>query len=211
MDNLCKICNLETIKIVFKNNQIYYSCKNCNFISLDHNFVINKENEKKRYLLHKNSIEDKKYVEMLKDFIAKSINPITTNIKDILDFGCGHNPVLAQILTEMKYNTNYYDPYFFPNLEKTKKYDLVVSTEVFEHLINPLESFQIILNLLNENGSISIMTKFIPKDNFENWWYLSDETHISFYNKKTFEYLANKFNLKILFCDDKELIVLQKK
>ena len=66
--------------------------------------------------------------------------------------------------------------------------------------------------LLKEKGNIIIRTRFIPINIFEgNWWYLRDITHISFFDLKTFLYLCEHFNLKIIYCNDKDLIVLQKK
>ena len=33
---------------------------------------------------------------------------------------------------------------------------------------------------------------------FNNWYYLRDATHISFYCKETFDYIAQKYDFKIL-------------
>lgn len=83
--------------------------------------------------------------------------------------------------------------------------------EVIEHLSEPVNVVKELVKLLNDKGKIIIRTQFIPSDIFsKNWWYLRDTTHVSFFNLKTFNYLCEVFPLSIIYCNEKDLIILQK-
>ena len=76
------------------------------------------------------------------------------------DFGSGPSPVLAELLSSNHgYTMDIYDKFYSPlKIYKNKKYDLVISTEVVEHLDNPIIYFKLFKELLNEQGTLSIMT-----------------------------------------------------
>jgi len=65
---------------------------------------------------------------------------------------------------------------------------------------------------INPNGYLALMTKFPPKDNqaFLNWWYRRDPTHISFFTPKSFEIMAEKVGLKVLKIVNENIVVFQK-
>ena len=46
---------------------------------------------------------------------------------------------------------------------------------------------------------LGIMTKLTDGVDFINWGYRNDDTHICFYSKKTFLWVAEKFDLNIEF------------
>jgi len=56
------------------------------------------------------------------------------------------------------------------------------------------------------------MTQFnnFDNDEFKEWFYIRDITHHTFYNLKTFEYIAHKYNYEIIYTDNKNKIVLRK-
>jgi len=215
MDNVvCKICSNNTRTIIDEQFDLnYYYCSCCEFIFIDENKIISMEEEVKEYLLHENSLEDEGYVNMFKKFIEASIIPYKRNIENALDFGCGPEPVLATLLKREGFEVDIYDPYFFPRkVYENKKYDLITSTEVFEHLRDPLETMKLLKTYLNDNGILAIMTLFHPKDEekFKKWWYRREATHISFYTPRTFRVLADRFNMRILKINEKNICVLQK-
>ena len=130
----------------------------------------------------------------------------------MLDFGCGNNHILANIINENNINSSYFDIYFYPD-ESYKKslYDAIIMEEVIEHLSDPVSVLKELISLLEENGKLIIKTMFIKEDtNLKNWWYLRDITHISFFSFKTFSYLSKLLSLEIIYCNDKDLIILQK-
>jgi hypothetical protein len=206
----CKICSSEVNKIEIE-GKIYYRCNNCEFIFLDKKDTVSAEKEKKRYLKHENSLENKGYVKMLNDFIEKI--PNKDRIITALDFGSGPNPVLAHLLKEKGINADIYDIYFAPPEDyKNKKYDLITATEVVEHLKEPLGILKELVKHLNKNGILAVMTS-LHKNNeeeFKKWQYRMDETHISFYSEKTIKYLAEILELEVLMIE-KNIIILKKK
>lgn len=202
----CKVCNSNTTVISHPKFGDYFYCCNCEFISKDESNRLNEEEEKIRYSIHKNSIEDKNYVDYFYRFLNGAVTPFVGEGKKGLDFGSGPSPVLAQLLEEkFNYKMDIYDYYFSP--EKVyigKKYDLVTSTEVVEHLNDPLIYFNLFSNLLKPNGVLAIMTQFHKndKDHFLSWSYIRDRSHISFYTPKTMKYIAGKVGVKVIYTDD---------
>ena len=118
-----------------------------------------------------------------------------------LDFGCGPGPTLSHMCKDLNIQQDNYDPIFFNNENVfKKKYNFVTSTEVVEHLYNPEKEFERLFTLLKKNGVLGIMTQFYSDDIiFKNWFYIKDITHVVFYSKQTFKYLAKKYNKRIIF------------
>lgn len=211
---VCKICNSTTAHIrEIKKKLDYYRCSSCGFIYLDDSYIVDKEIEKEHYDKHKNSFESLGYVEMFEKFIDKSIAPYLENIKSALEFGCGSGPVLAELLRRKGLEVDQYDLYYFPKkVYESKSYDLITSTEVFEHLQDPITVLETLVSSLNTNGYIVLMTKFPPSEDkaFLDWWYRRDITHISFFTPKSFEIMANRVGLKVIKIIEPNIVVFQK-
>ena len=91
-----------------------------------------------------------------------------------------------------------------------KKYDFISCSETVEHFHNPFGEFTKFNELLNNNGTIGIMTNFhSEQDIFENWYYIKDPTHVVFYNKKTFQIIAKIFDWESEFLGN-NLVFLKK-
>ena len=211
---LCKICNNTVSPIEDKKKSLcYYRCSSCGFISLDDAQRVNEIREKKQYDQHNNSLENEGYVAMFEEFIDLSIAPYIKNIQTALDFGSGPTPVFSELLKRRGLEVDIYDLFYAPKkVYETKSYDLITSTEVFEHLSKPLEILELLTKHLNTQGYIVLMTKFPPKDDdaFLKWWYRRDPTHISFFTPKSFEIMAEKVGLKLLKTMNSNIAVFQK-
>ena len=212
--HLCKVCRASSQIIKDrKKNLHYYRCESCGFVSLDDCFMIDRELEKKQYDYHNNGFESEGYVQMFEDFIEEAISSYLKNIETALDFGSGPGPVLSELLKRRGLEVDIYDLYFSPEkVYESKSYDLITSTEVFEHLAKPLDILEMLVEHINPNGYLALMTKFPPKDNqaFLNWWYRRDPTHISFFTPKSFEIMAEKVGLKVLKIVNENIVVFQK-
>jgi 2-polyprenyl-6-hydroxyphenyl methylase/3-demethylubiquinone-9 3-methyltransferase len=88
-----------------------------------------------------------------------------------------------------------YDPHnssfdLFPN----KKFDIIFSSEVFEHCVNLNTLSKELSKLLHEDGLIIFSTMLQPKNLSEikcSWWYISPRNgHISIYSQKSLKTLA---------------------
>lgn len=211
----CKICNsLATLATDKKTLKTYHKCPTCSYIFLDEQFYVHSEREKKHYDKHHNSFESLGYVKMFEDLIDEFVTPQKQHIKTALDFGCGEGEVLPILLEKNTITCDRYDIFYFPKkVYENKQYDLIVSTEVFEHLKSPLEVLAEILLHVKDGGYLLLMSAFHPSndDEFFKWWYIRDITHIGFFNLLTFEYLANMFGLKIIKHNFKNIILFQKR
>ena len=213
MSNSCKICGEETQIIndrKFKQN--YYFCRVCLFISLEEAKTPSPEEEKEDYLTHDNSFKCQGYVNMHKEFIEKAVAPFISPPADVLDFGCGHGPVLAHLLKENGFQVDAYDIYFAPEkVFENKSYDLITSTEVVEHLKDPLRELKLLKKLLKPGGFLAVMTLFHPDDEkeFLEWYYKREISHIAFYTPKTMRKIADILGFRIVHLDDRNLCVFQ--
>ena len=207
----CIVCKSKKLKILNLKNK-YYFCKNCEAIFTAREEIVAAEEEKQRYLGHDNSHQNEGYVKMFKDFIEKVIDPHLEKKGKALEFGCGPGPVLADLLVEEGFEVDKYDPYFYPDLNfKQKKYDLITSTEVFEHFSDPKKEIKLLNKLLKVGGYLAVMTSFHPgPEEFAEWWYKWDPTHIMFYNLKTFKKLVEDHNFEIIFSDQEKYILFKK-
>jgi len=208
----CKICS-NVINTITDDNlgKVYKICSSCQLIALEKNCFIDEIQEKAQYENHNNSFESKGYVKMFENFLDYFWDDLKKDYTEVLDFGSGPGPVLAQILQNRGLHVDIYDKFYQPNkIYENKKYDLITSTEVFEHLENPLEVLLDLKKHLKKGGVIAIMTLFhnTSSKDFLNWWYRRDPTHITFYTPKTFEVMASMCGLNILKCDDKRIIIL---
>ena len=203
-------CTLCSTQLQEKIDAEYYDCSVCRALVKDTTLYPNEENEKLRYLTHNNDVNDPGY--------QKFTSPITNYIlehysKDHLglDFGSGTGPVISKMLEESGYHILQYDPYFanYPeNLEQT--YDYLAVCEVAEHFYDPRKEFKRLHGLLNENGSLVIMTHLFEDGlDFKTWYYRNDPTHVFIYRKETFAYICKEFGFSE-FLVEKRLIVLKK-
>ncbi len=148
---------------------------------------------------------------MFEDFLDYFWNNIEP--KSVLDFGSGSKPVLCKLIEQRGAKVDYYDKFYQTNkVYKNKKYDLITSTEVFEHLENPKNILSLLARHLTPNGTIALMTLFHTnnEDDFLKWWYRRDPTHITFFTPKSITILAKKCGLKVLKHDRKRVIILTK-
>jgi len=212
---VCKICFTPTK--VMKNCQFdtFYSyCPQCEVIMLDEAMRVDGHREKHQYDQHINSLENSGYVTMFEAFLDFFWEKLTCQAPTTLDFGSGPTPVLSHLMQRRGANVDCYDKFYQPNpIFEAKTYDLITSTEVFEHLCNPLETLTCLCQHLNPKGHIALMTLFHDNsmEYFWKWWYRRDPTHITFYTPKTFEIMAKICHLDVITTDNKRVIVLQKR
>ncbi|NMD37399.1 MAG: class I SAM-dependent methyltransferase [Christensenellaceae bacterium] len=216
LKNKCLICGCNTHSFESQKLKcIYHKCENCEFIFKDKANIVSLNEELRLYKLHNNSINDEKYVAYFKSFLSKAVFPYANSTKTWLDFGSGPEPVLAQIL-KRDYNieADIYDKFFAKDkVFIGEKYDVISSTEVAEHIADPLEYFRLLKSLLNKNGILAIMTKFHPNDEtqFLNWQYVREQCHISFYSIHTMQKIAEIIGFEIIYTDNVKCITFKTK
>lgn len=115
------------------------------------------------------------------------------------------------MLEEMGHTMSLYDPYYAPDASVlNRQYDFVTCTETIEHLHRPAREWQILKGLVAPGGWLAIMTQLAPGlDDFKRWWYINDPTHVCFFRRETFRFLATRDDLKCEFVDD-DVLLLQR-
>lgn len=206
----CSICHSKTTCLLDEQANItYHICNKCGFISKDESCFLKGQQEKSRYDTHNNS--DPSYKAFFQPLLKEFIRPL--GIQSILDYGSGPYPMLSTMLEEEHYDVTKYDPFYYNDHSyQHKRYDLIVLSEVIEHLYTPRIELSKLIGLLNKDGYLLISTTFRNMDEtaFLSWWYKRDDTHVGFYNLDTFHYIATLFNLSIIKHNDKNIILMQK-
>jgi len=206
MKQACPLC-LNTSSTFYKTNkQHFYFCDHCKGIFLDKKQLLDHDEEKGRYYLHKNHINDQGYL--------KFADPIITAVKEYfnpthkgLDFGAGHTPVISEVLKKDNFQVEIYDPIFFNNMEVlTKQYDFITSCEVIEHFYNPKKEFTLLHEMLKPNGKLICMTHIFNGIDFDSWYYKKDPTHVFLYQKDTLKWIKNNFNFQDIYINNRLII-----
>jgi hypothetical protein len=202
----CTLCDSNAYFFHKKDNgKEYFICSNCGLIFLNPRYRLDYNKEKTRYDKHNNSPEDKDYVKFLQRLSTPLLERIKPN-SDGLDFGSGPGPTMCTLLPNI--NVSNYDPIY--NNDKVlleSKYDFVTCTEVVEHFFEPREEFLLLKALLKRKSHLGIMTQILEKeDGFSSWWYHKDPTHVSFYQKKTFDWIGEWLGWKIEILNDRVII-----
>ena len=209
----CFVCGDLAGKFVDKKSDVaYYQCESCECIFKSPDVHGNFAEQKERYDLHENSDENNGYRAYFQSFID-FIFPLSVQPQNALDFGCGESTLLAKMLEEKGIECDSYDPIYHPATSyNSKKYELITSVEVFEHLHHPKEVFSELIHLLEEGGFLAIRTEFATMniEKFKQWYYRSDPTHVFFFSERTFEKLCSENFCEIVKCNEKNMILIKK-
>lgn len=213
----CHICEQNTQSFRHeKTNITYYHCHACEYIFKSPECHQDFATQKERYNLHTNDENDAGYIAYFQrflDFVLPNIDKPKDKLLSALDFGCGASSILAEMLDKEEIACDYFDPIYHPDLAETKKYNLIVSTEVFEHLHNPKVVFKSLVERLEKDGYLAIQTQFHTNDSedFKKWYYHQDSTHIVFFTAKTFKVLSEYFHCVVIADNGNNIIILQKR
>lgn len=214
----CRICGSTTeffskATILQKYNISYFKCSLCYSVQTESPFWLN---EAYSEVINRSDVG---IVSRTLDFVRVSkllIKYFFEADSKFVDFGGGYG-LFVRMMRDCGYDFYWYDKYC-DNLfardfiaKEGVKYNLLTAFEVFEHLVNPLEELE---TMLQFSDSIFFSTFLIPPT-FplpEQWWYYATEhgQHITLYSKETLKYLAGKFNLN-LYTNSKHLHLLTPK
>lgn len=219
----CKCCNSFLDEVILVKDKKYNFCTNCKSVFLNSEFYLSSENQKDRYLLHNNTLEDAGYKNYLEKFFEDVLTVSKIKNHTYLDYGSGPNPCLVD-LVKQKYpdfeQIDAWDLFFTKDFTpKDNSYSLITCLEVAEHFENPTESFLHIKSLLKNDGILALQTQiFYPEDDFvktskkfATWWYKEDTTHVTFYSKEGLINCCKNCGLEFLTQINKNLLVFTKK
>ncbi|MTI67431.1 MAG: class I SAM-dependent methyltransferase [Firmicutes bacterium] len=213
--NVCPLCLTEDNLLLYKADKRsdfreFYNCRNCDLVYVGENFYLSKQQEKERYKSHNNDPYDEGYRNFLNRLLSQ-IKPFLNKDMEGLDYGAGPGPCLSIMMKEEGYKVDIYDPFFHPSKEVlNKRYDFITSTETVEHFYNPRLEYNKFQNLLKSGGFLGIMTSMLDDwSKFSNWHYHIDPTHVVFYSKETFKWIAREYDWEVIF-PRKNIIIFKK-
>ena len=202
---ICKICGsntkqIFTSKILNKYNVKYFKCEKCEYLFTEDPFWLEEAysrsiNLSDTGLLDRNIYFSKILSVLIYFFFDKN--------KTFLDYAGGYG-VFTRLMRDVGFDFYWYDPYtqnlFASGFEKDKisnqYFELITAFEVFEHLVNPKEELE---KMINYSNTVIFSTELRPKRIPEpkDWWYygFNHGQHISFYTEKTIQTLANEYKL----------------
>jgi len=192
---ICPLCETELTQAL---DAYFFRCSNCFALVKNREFYLSPEQEKARYELHQNDVNDhgyQRFAAPLTKYVQQNFFPSHKG----LDFGSGTGSVISKTLLDRGFNIVQYDPLFAPDetlLNTT--YEYIVSCEVFEHFHYPNNEMNRLTKMLKPNGQLLIYTLlYEPTIDFATWHYRNDPTHVFIYTTKTMEYIAKNFGLAL--------------
>ncbi len=201
---LCHSQNVEKKEITAKPPGAYWFCGNCEYIFREPSERLDMKEERARYELHENEDSQgyRRFLSPIVDSVVRYV-PAGKTLK-ALDFGCGPTAFLSRFLAEKGIELWKYDPYFFPDEQLLNfKYDLITATEVFEHFYDPRKELDKLVQMLNPQALLAVMTSPPPAfEIFKSWAYRREETHVGFFARKSFHYIAKEWGFEILEAKD---------
>lgn len=184
---------------------VYRRCRNCGFIFTD--FFDTFSDEQWTSLVYNDDYirVDPDYLDHRPRFNAGMISTLLSSRKREvigLDYG-GGNGQTAALLRDRGWAFDTYDPFGRCDLspEREKKYNFCCAFEVFEHLPDPVKSLgDIVARVADDRLMIVVGTQtnddVVSDESRLSWWYAAPRNgHISLFSRKSFEILANRFNL----------------
>ena len=207
----CPLCHHEETQAYFEDKvRSYLQCPQCQLVFVAPEQRLSSEREKAFYDLHENDPADAGY----RRFLSRVCDPMIECLAPQsygLDFGCGPGPTLSLMLEEAGHQVALYDIFFHPDKDVLNvTYDFMTATEVIEHLHDPHTVWQQWLNLVKPGGWIGLMTKMVKNvEAFAGWHYKSDLTHVVFFSRETFQFLAERDKLELEFIGN-DVILLRK-
>lgn len=197
----CPLCLSQDASLfVEEPARSYHRCPQCSLIFVPARYHLSPLEEKKRYDLHENNPDDPRYREFLNQLVLPLASRLPKGAKG-LDFGSGPGPTMSLMFSELGFLTTNYDPFYANDpdvLERT--YDFLACSETMEHFYDPKREWDIFMRIVKKGGWIGVMTKLLEEVvDFSSWHYKQEATHVGFYSKKTFQWLADRYGLKAHF------------
>ena len=200
----CPLCvGVDTGDFFQDGDRSFLRCQTCFLVFVPPRYFLSAESEKERYDQHQNSPDDPRY----RQFLNRIFLPMQARLKPAsfgLDFGSGPGPTLSVMFQEEGHSMDIYDLFYADNPEVfEREYDFITTTETVEHLRNPQGDLDRLWSCLKPEGVLGVMTSFIEDSNtFADWYYKNDLTHVCFYTKLTFRWLAQRWQTTADFVDD---------
>ena len=176
----------------------YLHCGTCDLVFVPAEFHVDTDAARDRYLTHDNDPYNADYRRFLSR-LWDELRPRLTDGARGLDYGAGPGPALAAMIEEDGYSAALYDPIFHPDKSVlARTYDFITCTETVEHFATPRADFLRLHELLAPGAWLGIMTDILEdREGFGDWYYHRDPTHVAFYSRRTFRWIADWLDLTL--------------
>ena len=91
-------------------------------------------------------------------------------------------------------------------IPKGLRFDIILATDVIEHVVNPQSLVARLVQLLNENGTLIITTgdgdHYLWKFFDANWWYCFFPEHLSFISRRWLQQFTKVSKTKVLYVEN---------
>lgn len=198
---LCPLCADRHVELYAQDSRrSYYECQCCRLVFVDQQDFLPADEEKKVYDQHQNNPLDRGY----RQFLSRLFDPVLEQLGDNaqgLDFGSGPGPTLSLMFEEAGYTMTIFD-HFYANdpLVWQRSYDFITSSEVVEHIHQLGTELERLWCHLNSGGVLGVMTKMVTDaEAFSRWHYKNDPTHVRFFSRATFHWLAQHWQAEYEF------------
>ncbi|MFQ5486930.1 MAG: class I SAM-dependent methyltransferase [Gammaproteobacteria bacterium] len=209
-ETICPLCLGGDTRHYHRDRRSYRQCRRCDLVYVPAAFHLDAVAEKRRYDQHRNNPQDPAY----RAFLSRLMIPLLERLPpgaQGLDYGSGPGPTLSLMLAERGHAMNIYDAFYAPHeAALARRYDFLTCSETMEHFAAPGREWRRFLSLVRAGGWIGIMTQLREaKQDFAAWYYKNDDTHVCFYSRATFEFLARRHDLKLYF-EEASVILLRR-
>lgn len=215
----CKICNSKSEKkneapILKKYTVSLFQCPKCFFVQTENPYWLPEA--------YKNPINTQDTGLMQRNLNTVELTSIILylyfkNTGIFLDYAGGYG-IFTRLMRDVGYNFYWHDLYtpnllargfeFVPN--KSNKVDLITSFESFEHFDDPLKEIEKMLCISkNIFFSTMLIPTPLPSPDVWNYYGFNHGQHISFYSRKSLEYVAKKYGL-YFYTNNKNLHIFSK-
>ncbi len=190
-------------RILKKYETCYYQCPECGLIYTEEPYWI-KEAYDDAITIYDTGIMTRNISLSIATYtILKSLFG-NRNVRG-LDWGGGYG-IFVRLMRDLGYSFSWFDKYsanlvsrgFEADIKLDERYDIITAFEVLEHLPDPLQEIE---KMLNKSNIILFSTVVYDKKmnypQLDDWWYYVPEEgqHIVFYSNMTLKKIAKKFNI----------------
>lgn len=207
----CPLCASRAVEEFYQDKRrSYWRCEQCKLTFVPEEYFLTPKAEKAEYDLHLNCPADQGYRKFLSRLLLPMLDILPPQSHG-LDFGSGPGPTLSVMFEEAGRKMTIYDKFYADIKERLElRYDFITATEVVEHLHAPGKDLDQLWQCLKSDSYLGIMTKLArDRDAFARWHYKNDLTHVAFFSRETFIWLAAKWDAELTFIGQ-DVIILRK-
>ena len=177
----------------------YFQCGICDLVWLHPRHWPSPDEERGRYLEHRNDSADSAYLEYLSR-LAEPVCALISPPARGIDYGCGPAEGMRTLLAPRGYEVDSYDPLFYPRPDlEPAAYDFLLCNEAAEHFFRPAEEFRRMDSIVDKGGVLAFSSGLvINKERFLGWNYRQDPTHVIFFSEKCVRWIGARFGWDVL-------------